>query len=83
MDSAHLCRVQRGDLVVSILQSGELQAKTSRDILNEAYRDAKITEIVDDGANVTNGQLLFELESSELRIAILISSRMWPRPKPV
>ncbi len=66
MDNAHLCRVQRGDLVVSILQSGELQAKTSTDILNEAYRDAKITEIVEDGSTVTNGQLLFELESSEL-----------------
>lgn len=65
-DSAHLCRVQRGDLVVSILQSGELHAKTSKDILNEAYRDAKITEVVEDGSSVTNGQLLFELESSEL-----------------
>jgi len=66
MESAHLCQVQRGDLVVSILQSGELKAKSSRDILNEAYRDAKITEIVEDGASVTNGQLLFELESSQL-----------------
>ncbi len=66
METAHLCRVQRGDLVVSILQSGELQAKSSRDILNEAYRDAKITEIVEDGSTVTNGQLLFELESSQL-----------------
>ncbi|VGO20085.1 HlyD family efflux transporter periplasmic adaptor subunit [Pontiella sulfatireligans] len=66
LDTAHLCRVQRGDLVVSILQSGELKAKISRDILNEAYRDAKITEIVEDGASVTNGQLLFELESSAL-----------------
>ncbi|MCF7848107.1 MAG: hypothetical protein K9M45_04590 [Kiritimatiellales bacterium] len=66
MDDVHLCRVQRGDLVVSILQSGELRAKSSRDILNEAYRDAKIIEIIDDGAFVTNGQLLVELESSEL-----------------
>ena len=49
-----------------ILQSGELQAKSSRDILNEAYRDAKIIEVVEHGAFVTNGQLLFELESSEL-----------------
>lgn len=67
MDEANLCRVQQGDLVVSILQSGELQAKDSRDIVNEAYRDAKITTIVDDGAFVTNGQLLFELESSQLQ----------------
>lgn len=65
-DQAHLCRVQRGDLVISILQSGELQAKSSRQIVNEAHRDAKITEIVEDGTSVTNGQLLFELESSQL-----------------
>lgn len=65
-ETVHLSRVQRGDLVVSILQSGELTAKTSRDILNEAYRDAKIVSVVEDGATVTNGQLLFELESSEL-----------------
>lgn len=67
LDSAHLCTVQRGDLVVSILQAGELQAKSSRDIANEAYQDAKITEIVEDGTSVTNGQLLFELESSQLQ----------------
>ena len=67
MGSANLCRVERGDLVVSILQSGELVAKNSRDILNEAFPNAKIAEIVDDGAAVTNGQLLFELESSQLQ----------------
>lgn len=66
MEEVYLCRVQQGDLVVSILQSGELRAKVSRDIVNEAYRDAKITTIVDDGAFVTNGQLLFELESAQL-----------------
>jgi multidrug efflux pump subunit AcrA (membrane-fusion protein) len=60
------CNVKRGDLIVSILQSGELEAKESLDILNEASRDAKIVEIVDDGAYVTNGQLLVELESSDL-----------------
>ena len=65
-DDAYRCRVQRGDLVVSILQSGELVAKESRDINNEASRDAKIAQIVDDGAYVTNGQLLVELESADL-----------------
>ncbi|RKX41839.1 MAG: hypothetical protein DRP64_10785, partial [Verrucomicrobia bacterium] len=65
-DNAHFCQVQRGDLVVSILQTGELQAKTSRDIMNDAYRDAKIIEIAEDGSHVTNGQLIVELESSEL-----------------
>jgi len=65
-DEAPRTEVRRGDLVVSILQSGELEAKKSRDILNEASSNAKIVEIVEDGAYVTNGQLLVELESSEL-----------------
>jgi len=65
-DDAPRTEVRRGDLVISILQSGELQAKNSRDIINEASHNAKIVEIVDDGTFVTNGQLLFELESSEL-----------------
>lgn len=65
-DDAYRCRVQRGDLVISILQSGELAAKDSRDIINEASRDAKIAQIVEDGAFVTNGQLLVELESADL-----------------
>ncbi len=58
--------VQRGDLVVSILQSGELAARKSQDIVNEASGNAKIVEIVDDGNYVTNGQLIVELESSDL-----------------
>ncbi len=66
LETANLCRVQRGDLVVSILQSGELKAKSSREIFNEAHQGAKIVEIVEDGTTVTNGQLLFELESSQL-----------------
>ncbi len=65
-EDAYRTRVQQGDLVISILQSGELEAKSSQDIVNEASRDAKIVEIVDDGAFVTNGQLLVELESSDL-----------------
>ncbi|MEN8255430.1 MAG: efflux RND transporter periplasmic adaptor subunit [Verrucomicrobiota bacterium] len=65
--NSHFCRVQRGDLVVSILQAGELKAKVSRDIHNDAHHDAEIVEIVEDGSSVTNGQLLIELESSQLR----------------
>jgi HlyD family secretion protein len=66
-NNAHKALVEQGDLVVSILQSGDLKAKSSRDLLNEAYPDAKIVEIVDDGAFVTNGQVLVVLESSELQ----------------
>jgi HlyD family secretion protein len=61
-----LCQVQRGDLAVSILQSGMLLARNSREILNEAFDRATIVTIVEDGAFVTNGQLLVELEASKL-----------------
>lgn len=61
-----VCQVERGELLVTILQTGEIEPKSSRDFINEAARDAKIIEIVDDGSVVTNGQLLFELEASEL-----------------
>ncbi|MEI6892197.1 MAG: hypothetical protein V5783_08510 [Pontiella sp.] len=71
METVHLCTVERGDLVVSILQSGELVAKSSRLILNEAYRDSKIISIIEDGVTVTNGQLLFELESTQLEERLL------------
>lgn len=64
--TAHFATVERGDLVISILQSGELQARNRLQILNEAYRDAKIMDMVEDGAFVTNGQLIVELESTEL-----------------
>lgn len=65
-DDAYRTEVRRGDLVISILQSGELEAKISRDIINDAADDAKIAYIVQDGSFVTNSQLLVELESSEL-----------------
>jgi HlyD family secretion protein len=61
-----LCQVQRDDLVISIIQSGELLARNSRDILNESISHAEIVEIVEDGAFVTNGQLLVKLESTRL-----------------
>ncbi|MBN2685519.1 MAG: efflux RND transporter periplasmic adaptor subunit [Pontiellaceae bacterium] len=65
-DDAPRAKVTRGDLVVSILQSGELVPRKSKDIVNEVSGNAKIVYIVEHGAEVTNGQLLVELESADL-----------------
>ncbi len=63
--------VKRGNLLISILQSGELEAKRSETISNETDRQVKIVKIVDDGAKVKKGDLLLELESEELRNRVL------------
>jgi HlyD family secretion protein len=65
-DDAPRAKVTRGDLVVSILQSGELEPRSSKDIVNEVSGNAKIVYIVEHGAEVTNGQVLVELESADL-----------------
>lgn len=64
-------KVMRGDLVITILQSGELEAKRSESIINETDREAKILSIVDDGTKVKKGDTLFELESEELKNRLL------------
>lgn len=65
-DDAPRAEVTRGDLVVSILQSGELEPRSSQDVINEVSGNAKIVYIVEHGSEVTNGQLLVELESADL-----------------
>jgi HlyD family secretion protein len=65
------CRVERGNLLISVLQSGELEAKRSESITNDTDREAKIIHIVDDGARVSKGELIVELESEELKNRLL------------
>lgn len=65
--------VKQGDLVVTILQSGELEAKRSESIINETDREAKILYVVDDGARIKKGDLLVELESEDLKNKLLQS----------
>lgn len=67
LKNAQYCLVERGNMTISILQAGELEAKRSVDIINEAKHKAEIVEIVEDGAVVTNGQLLVQLSSSDLQ----------------
>jgi len=71
LDRSVRAPVERGDLVVTILQSGELEAKRSESINNEIDREAKILYIVEDGAKVKKGDLLVELESEDLRNRLL------------
>ena len=65
--AAPKCKVDRGDLVLSLLQSGELDAKRNVIIKNNTDREAKIVNIVDDGSYVKKGDLLLELDCDELR----------------
>ncbi|NQU42263.1 efflux RND transporter periplasmic adaptor subunit [bacterium] len=64
-------RVERGDLTISLLQAGELEAKRSLIIKNESDRQAKIITIIDDGSFVRSGDLLVELDSEDLRDRLL------------
>lgn len=64
-------RVERGDLIVSILQSGELESKNNTQIKNDMQRNSKIINIIEDGQRVEKGDLLVELESDELRDRLL------------
>ena len=67
LDTAARTTVEKGELVVSLLQAGELSAKDSKSITNETRTTCKIVEVVDDGAKVKKGDLLVELDVSELR----------------
>ncbi|MFP4379065.1 MAG: efflux RND transporter periplasmic adaptor subunit [Candidatus Sumerlaeia bacterium] len=63
--------VNRGDLIVSILQSGELGSKRNQVIKNEMDRQTKIMYIVEDGARVKKGDLLVELDAEDIQDNLL------------
>ncbi|MCX7048978.1 MAG: efflux RND transporter periplasmic adaptor subunit [Candidatus Sumerlaeota bacterium] len=67
LKTAARCRVMRGRMTITSLQSGELAAKKERSIKNETEREAKIINIVDDGATVTSGDVLVELDATEVK----------------
>ncbi len=62
-------KVQRRDLTVSVLASGELRTKNITPVRNEVetYRMMKITWIIPEGTQVRKGDKLVELDDSELR----------------
>lgn len=66
LKTAARAKVERGDLVVTILQSGELESKDSRAIINDTDLNRKIMYVIEDGAKVKKGDLLLELDSSDM-----------------
>ena len=65
------CKVVRSDVIVTVLQAGELQAKNSNPIINETEASCKIIEIVEEGVMVKKGDVLVQLESAELDDRVL------------
>lgn len=62
--------VRRGDFAVTIPASGELQALRQIEIKNPLEVRAVITEIVPEGTNVKEGDVLLRLADNELRTQI-------------
>ncbi|MBM4044677.1 MAG: efflux RND transporter periplasmic adaptor subunit [Planctomycetes bacterium] len=58
--------VARGDLTIAVTESGSLQAQRSVSIQSEIMGMATIITIVPEGTYVQKGELLVELDSSEL-----------------
>src|SRR5262245_23962206 len=64
--------VKRGDLQISVLEGGSIEALESQEIRSEIKGSTKILKIVEEGYQVTeedikNGKVLVELESSEIK----------------
>jgi len=63
--------VRRGDLTISVTESGDIMALNSKDIKSEVEGRTTIISIVDEGTIITpedvnNGKVLVELDSSEI-----------------
>jgi len=63
--------VQRRDLPITVIESGDIKAINSKDIKSEVRRRTKIISIVEEGTYITsqdvnNGKILVELDSSEI-----------------
>ena len=60
-------RVQRQDLLVSITEGGSLEAVKEVTIVNEVQGQSQIIFLIPEGTYVKQGDLLVELDSSELK----------------
>ncbi len=63
--------VQRGNLDITVVESGNLQASESQNIASQVSKTLKILEIVDEGTSVTeedvkNGKILVKLDPASL-----------------
>ena len=59
--------VARGDLLISVIESGNLKAEKSVNIVSEVKGQATIISIVPEGTFVKEGDILVELDANELR----------------
>jgi HlyD family secretion protein len=64
--TADTCVAQRGPLTVSVLEAGSLKAKDPAILRSDMRRRATILSIVPEGTRVEEGDLLVELDVSEL-----------------
>ena len=65
-------QVERQDLVISVIEGGNLKALRSQNIINEVPGQRAILEIVDEGVRITdedvkNGKVLIKLDSKDLK----------------
>jgi len=70
--STGLFAVKRGDLTISVTESGSIKAVNTKDIKSQVEGRATIVNIVPEGTMITaedvnNGKILVELDSSELK----------------
>jgi len=64
--------VRRGDLTITVTESGSIKARQTTDIRSEVYGEVTIIRLVPEGTYITqedvnNGKLLVELDSSSLK----------------
>ncbi len=65
-------QVKRGNLDITVVESGSLEAAESLNVVSRVRRALKIVEIVDEGTNISeedvkNGKVLVRLEADELK----------------
>jgi HlyD family secretion protein len=63
--------VKRGDLLITVVEEGNLESAKNLDIKCQVPGSLTILEIVTDGSHVKQGDLLLRLDSSSLEDAIL------------
>src|SRR5688572_16987954 len=66
-EQAQFFRVKRGDMLISVVEGGALKAVKESIIRSEFEGISRIISIVPEGTYVKEGQVLVELDSSELK----------------
>ncbi len=63
--------VKRDDLIISVLEAGTVQARDQVVIKNEVEGRTTILSLVEEGTHVSEGDLLIELDASQLQDALV------------